>query len=214
MDKHQEIINKFSEKLKENKDNLALFLTGSVARNEANETSDLDLLLVTNNSKDFQEKEIDGIVVEIKSNTLDGFIKKMDEKPMNIYQWLDAKIIFGDKEILNKLQKHAQKIMSSYESPEFLRKWLESVRIKILAAKENGDNLNLGFQTSNILWKIVEGFYILNKEPLPPATTAFRRISTLKNLPDDFINLWNKTLKGDLEERSDATLELLNFLLR
>lgn len=214
MDKHQEIINKVSEELKQKKDNLALFVTGSVARNEANKTSDLDLLLLTNDSKDFQEKEIDGIVVEIKSNTLDGFIEKMDEKPINVYQWLDAKVIFGENKILNKLQKHAEKIMSSHTPPEFPRKWLESVRIKILAAKEKGDNLNLGFQTSNILWKIVEGFYILNKEPLPPATTAFRRISVLKNLPIDFTNLWSKILTGNLKERSDATLELLNFLLK
>ncbi len=213
MVEHKNIIDNLASELKEDENNIALFVTGSVARGEANKTSDLDLLLVTKNASDFVEKTEKGIVVEIKSNTLDGFITKMNDNPMNIYQWLDAKVVFEKEDLLSKLQANAQKILNSYTPPDFPRKWLDSTMIKIVSAKEKGDDMALGFQTSNILWKIVEGFYILNREPLPPSTTAFRRISTLKKLPDNFAGIWGSVLTGNLSERSNATLVLLNFLL-
>ncbi len=51
-----------------------------------------------------------------------------------------------------------------------------------------------------------------NNKPVPPSTTAFRRIRELKKLPKDFDELWKKMLTGDLEQRVKATLEIINFL--
>ncbi len=94
-----------------------------------------------------------------------------------------------------------------------VKKWLESAKIKIESAKESNDELALGFNVSNILWQIVRGLYLLNNKPVPPSTTAFRRIKDLKNLPDDFGKLWNELLTEDLKRRIESTKILLNYLI-
>lgn len=212
---HQQniVLEKIAATFKENKNNIALLVTGSVARGEAGENSDLDLLLVTKHGASFEEFDSEGVLVEIKSNTLQGFKEKMDESPMNIYQFLDAKLVLGLEDTLSDLQTYASKILENYKSAEIPQKWLQSAKKKIVSAQEAHDELNLGFQTSNILWKIVEGFFALNSQPLPPNTTAFRRITLLPNLPAHFEELWKNALTGDLEGRSLATLKLIDYLV-
>jgi predicted nucleotidyltransferase len=210
MNNYQAILNRLKEELT---DNRAIFVTGSVARDEATPRSDLDILVITKSDHSFEEKEVDGILVEIKRNTIQGFKEKIDKEPMNVYQWLDAKPLYDPEDLLKELKNYAQKTLESYRSSDFPRKWLESTKIKIESAHEANNQMLVGFHVSNILWKIVEGLYIINSLPTPPSSTAFRRVSDLKVIPENFNNVWTDALTGDLEKRSMATLSLIEFLL-
>jgi predicted nucleotidyltransferase len=210
MNNYQAILNRLKEELI---DNRAIFVTGSVARDEATPKSDLDILVITKSDHSFEEKEVDGVLVEIKRNTIEGFKEKIDKEPMNVYQWLDAKPLYDPEDLLKELKDYAQNTLEKNTPSELPRKWLESTKIKIESANESNNELLVGFHVSNILWKIVEGLYIINSIPTPPSSTAFRRVSDLKVIPENFNNLWTDALTGDLEKRSKATLSLIEFLL-
>lgn len=211
MNSHEKILNQIIIELKPS--SKAIFVTGSYARNEATSKSDLDILAITKSDHSFEEKKIDGVVVEIKRNTMEGFKSKMDLDPVNVYQWLDAKAVFDPEDLLTDLKSYAQKILDNFTPSDFPYKWLQSAKIKIESAKEAKNELLLGFNVSNILWKIVEGFYALNSLPTPPSSTAFRRMSDLQKVPENFPVIWNEALTGSLQVRSKATVDLIKYLL-
>ncbi len=217
MSKHKQIIERLASTYRSNENNLTLLVTGSVARDEQSENSDLDLLLIANEKQPFKEELIEGIVVEIKTNTSDGFIRKMHDDPMNVYQWLDAKVIFDKDNFAEKAINEAKDIYDNYKpDPKEItgvKKWLKSAKIKIESAQQNDDDLAIGFNVSNVLWQIVRGLYLSNNKPLPPSTTAFRRINDLEELPESFESLWKDALAGDLSTRTSATLNLLDDII-
>ena len=217
MTKQEKIIEKLLPEFRNDPNCLTLLLTGSVARNEAGTNSDIDLLQISKHEQPFKEITIGGILIEVKTHTKSGFVEKMKIKPMNVYQWLDAKVILGDKNAAQDIISTAKSICENYKSdPEEKRavsKWLESTKLKIEEASRSNNDLLVGFNVSNILWKIVEDFYLLNDKPTPPSTTAFRRITGLKNLPQGFVDQWRLALTGDLDKRTGATIALIDFLL-
>lgn len=210
MQRHKKVLSALVESLK--KKNLAVLVTGSVARGDALEHSDLDLLVISKKGHSFKERTVEGILVEIRTNTIHGFIKKMDQDPMNIYQWLDAQPEYDPDNILPHLKDHAQKIFDGYSPIKFPKKWLKSAKKKIESARVIENKLVLSFHTSNSLWKVVEGFYFINAVPLPPSSTAFKKIKTLKKLPENFEVLWEQTLTGDLDERAHTLLLFIEFI--
>lgn len=214
--KYQQIIQNLKSEFETQEEVIAFFVTGSVARGDADEYSDLDLILVTKEAKPFEEFERGGVTVEIKRNTLDGFLEGMDKNPMNIYQFLDAKSIFEKEDLLSKLQAKAEQILKSYHPqnlPE-VKKWLASTKIKLISAQKNKDQALIGFLTATVLWKVAEGLYLVNSQPLPPTTTAFKRLVQLKKVPANFSEIWNKILTGNLEERTDSTINLIDFVIK
>lgn len=217
MTKHKQIIDNLTSKYENDNSIYALLVTGSVARDEHTEKSDLDLLLIAKEKQPFKEKLIDEITVEVKIDTVDGFIQKMKDDPMNVYQWLDAKVVFEKDNVSEEIINEAKNIYDNY-SPDpkeivGVKKWLESAKIKIESAQVNNDELALGFNISNILWQIVRGLYLVNNKPVPPSTTAFRRIKDMGKLPDNFDDLWKKMLTGNLNERHSATLKIINYII-
>lgn len=216
MDYFDKIIDKLKEAYNHD-DILCFFITGSVARNEAYEGNDLDALFITR-SGNFHKEYRDGeSLLEISGNTLEKYFEGLEKNPMLVYMYLDAKAVFDKEDCLPKLQKKAQEILENYkpneEEVKAIRKWIESVVDKLRVAQDNGDWLKVGFHVSNVLWKVVEGIYIVNSVPTPASTSALRRISILKVLPDNFEELWQKTLLGNLEQRTDATNKLMEFIL-
>lgn len=217
MDKHQAIINKLKSKYEHDDSVLALLLIGSVARVDYTETSDLDLILVSKVplEKHFEEFMDDGITVEIKKDDMERFINRMKEIPMEAYPYLEAKAVFDKDNCLPKLKAVAEEVLETYEPKDLynLTKWLSSVKIKIISAQQVNDKLVQGYQVSNILWKIIQTLFAVNKLPTPASTSALRKVSALKNLPPNFNVLLGEILTGDLETRTQATLKFIDFCL-
>lgn len=208
------------EKLKkeyDREDILCFFITGSVARGEAYEGNDLDALFVTKNDSFHKEYREGKSLLEISGNTFHSYMEALEKNPMLVYMYMDARAIFAKDDSLEKLKQKAEEILKNYKSSEeerqAIKKWLASVVDKVAVAKEHEDNLKVGFHISNVVWKVVEGFYAINNAPVPASTSALRRITNLSRKPDNFEELWRKTLLGTLEERTEATMQLMKFIL-
>lgn len=210
MTKHEKVLTEIVSKLQHK--SRAVMVTGSVARGDSNTHSDLDILVITKKGRSFKRKEIDGVTVEIKSNSLVGFKNKMKKDPMNIYQWIDAKSVYDPDDLLIELKVLAQEIFDNYTPLTFPTKWLSSAKLKIRTAHKSQNHAFLSFHVSSNLWKVVEGFYLLNGVPTPPSSTAFKNITSLKKLPENFSVLWEKSLKGELEERAHTMILFIEFL--
>ncbi|HSX39064.1 MAG TPA: nucleotidyltransferase domain-containing protein [Candidatus Saccharimonadales bacterium] len=212
-----EIIQHLKNEYEKNPNVKAMLITGSVARGEAVHGNDLDILLVTSGEKISKEYYEGNSLVEIGTILLPEGLEKIEKNPMRVYMFLDAKAIFDKENCLQTLQQKAHEVFDSYKSSQEdkskSKKWLSSVVDKINASKSNGDMLKIGFQVSNVLWPLVEGLYLINNTITPASTSAFRRIKTLKNIPPDFETLWTKMLLGNLEDRTTATLKLIEFVL-
>lgn len=217
MDFYQEIISKLKKEYEQDDNILAMFITGSVARGEAHEGNDLDILLVAKKRVPFKEYRVGESLVEIGGGLIETSLKGIEENPMKVYLYLDAKAVFDKGNYLQQLQKKAQQVLDSYKPSEeeknALRKWLVSVVDKVTVAKKNSDIEKVGFHVSNVLWKTVEGLYLINSGPTPASTSALKRIHALKTLPNDFNEIWKKTLLGNLDERTNNTLALIQFIL-
>lgn len=217
MDKHHSIIDKLKSKYEHDDSVLALLLVGSVARGDCSENSDLDLLLISKTplEKHFEEFIDDGITVEIKKDDMERFIIRMKEIPMEAYPYLEAKAVFDKDDCLSKLKAVAEEVLETYEPGDLynLTKWLSSVKIKIISSKQANDRLAQGYQTSNILWKIIQTLFAVNRLPAPASTAALRKVSTLKNLPANFNVLLEEILTSDLETRTQATIKFIDFCL-
>lgn len=217
MDKHKEIIEKLKNEYEQDDSILALLLVGGVARGDYTPTSDLDLILITKDPQEkyYEERVDDGIAVEIKKSDLSGFMEKMKSQPMEVYQYLEAKTLFDKSGCLHKLKDLAKEVIENYTSDHShqLKKWLTSVRIKIISAQQAGDRLKLGYHVSNVLWKIVQAFFEINKMPVPASSSALRLLPTLNTLPNDFTKKLEQALTGDLGSRTHATLNLVDYCL-
>jgi predicted nucleotidyltransferase len=217
MDLHHQIINEIKEKYIADKSTVALFVIGSVARGDYSTTSDIDLILITEQEPEnnFEESLVNNLVVEIKKGTVTQYQAKMKEDPMQVWQFLDAKVLFDKNECLQALHNTASEVLTAYtpKNMDAVLKWLSSVKIKIQSAKTVNDTAMIGYQVSNILWKVVQGLYETNNMPTPASTTAYRRIASLKVLPKDFEKVWNEALTGDFAARTTATVSLIDFIL-
>lgn len=217
MEQHNKIVNELQAEFEEKPHVLAMLVTGSFARGEAVEGNDLDVLLVVDGEKIRREYKVGNILVELGSLTLPHSLNQIEESPMFVYMYLDAKAIFDKGNYLQKFQQKAQEVLNDYTPPEQekkeVKKWLESVIDKIATAEKKNDQEKISFAVATNLWKTVEGIYIINSVPTPAFTSALRRIKTLKVMPENFDALWNKILFGDLEERKNSLVILIKFVL-
>lgn len=212
-----QIIEELREQYEPNSKVDALLVTGSVARGEAQEGDDIDILAVTKGEKVSREYKDGETLVEIGTVVLHQELENIKKNPMKVYMYLDAKAVFDKNGSLNSLQEQANKTLQAYrptpDEKKALKKWLESVVTKVTVAQKSGDMLKVGFHVSSVCWKMVEGLYMINSMPTPASTSALIRITSLDKLPYDFENLWRTTLLGDLNERTRSTLEIIKFIV-
>lgn len=218
MDFYDKIISDIRHEYEDRDEIQTMILTGSVARGEAYEGNDLDIIFVATQKIPFSEYRVNESLIEIGGDTLEEMLMRLEENPMYSYMYIDAKAVFDKGDNLLQLKARAQKILDNYsptnEDKKALKKWLTSVIDKVKVARNNEDIEKVGFHISNVLWKTVEGLYMINDMPTPASTSALRRVNKLTLLPEDFETLWKQTLLGDLDERTIGTLSLISFILK
>lgn len=218
MELHNKIIDDLQKEFEQNSNVLAMFVTGSVARGEAVDGNDLDVHLVTNGEEISKQYRVGNTLVELSTLTIPEALERIQENPMFVYMYLDAKAVFDKGSHLEIFQNKAKDVLQSYkpmqEEKKAVKKWLSSVVDKIAAAKKSEDAMKISFCISCNLWKTVEGMYMINSVPVPAFTSALRRLKTLKILPQDFEAKWQKILLGSLDDRTDETIELIKFVLK
>lgn len=192
----------------------AVLLNGSVAYGTATDLSDLDMI-VLGKRNDFVSQFIDGVLVEIHYTTFDKAICKLKSNPMEIYKYLDAKIEY-DHGKAQELIRYAETVLEHYcvskkEQSEICY-WLKSTRLKLESAFSKQDVLLISYLVATNTWKVLEGVWAVNKMPIPPSSSLYRRYLKLKFIP--FQNWFEKLLTGSAENRGSTMIEIIDWILK
>ena len=191
----------------------AILLNGSVAYGTATDLSDLDII-VLGKRNDFISKLIDGVLVEIHYATFDKAIDKLKSNSMEIYKYLDAKIEY-DNGKAQEIIAYAENILEHYcvskkERSEICY-WLKSTRLKLRSAFSKQDVLLISYLISTNTWKVLEGVWAVNKMPIPPSSSLYRRYSKLKLIPCQ--KWFEKLMIGSVKNRGNTMIEIIDWIL-
>ncbi|AIC95764.1 nucleotidyltransferase family protein [Shouchella lehensis] len=171
----EEIINEFSNKAEV----IGILLIGSVARGDAHYNSDLDLYILIEGEikKKFIFEERLDTLVEFKYATLNQIKLNLKSNHMEMYSFLDGKILLDRKGTLENLIDIAQRKYDLYkvsrEKKEIISHWLTSSLIKINNAFNTKDLKKALFIVNTTTWTIYEGLWAINDKPIPPVGAIF-----------------------------------------
>lgn len=212
MEKQLKIFNEELKKLKMDKRNKGVMLTGSVAYGTATEFSDLDIVVLSHKNL-FVSKYIDNVLVEIHFQTYNTMLKKLKSNTTEVYKYLYSKIIFDDGK-LTRLIEEANNIYNNYITPKEEMKsityWLSSTKNKLLSAIKNNDIKKVTYLISTNTWKVLEGVWATNNKPMPPSSIAFNKYNTLENMPSE--NWFDNLFVGDIISRANVMINVIVWI--
>lgn len=211
--KQSEIFNKLVLELKKDITVEGVLLNGSVAAGTATELSDLDMIVLCNEIK-FVSEVIDDVLVEIHYITYDKAIKRLNNYPMEVYKYLDAKIAYDNgklKEIITCAENIFYHYCVSEKEKREIVYWLNSIRLKLNSAFSKQDILLISYLVSTNLWKVLEGIWALNQKPVPPSSSLYRRYRDLNFIPCP--DWFDSLLMGDIESKGRMMMYSIDWIL-
>lgn len=216
---HRILLQEILEEAKQDSDIIGILLTGSVARGDALPGSDLDLrlLLAPGSSRAFSAETRQGILVERSFADEQMALLKLDENPMEVYAYLDGRILFDPQERLAYLREQARQRFATYHVSDAERReiayWLKSAHIKITAALEAGDLLKVAYLSGTQSWPLLQGLWTANEKPLPPNGSIWVHLKDLSRGPQDIVERLKQFYLGDPLSRAQATIHLIDWIL-
>ncbi|GCE31371.1 DNA polymerase subunit beta [Dictyobacter alpinus] len=198
---------------------IGILLTGSVARGDALPGADLDLrfILTPETRREFRREVRQGVLVEQGFADVTKAQSELETNPMNVYAYLDGRILFDPQGVLEHLREQAQRRFETYQLAEQEREriisWLESARAKIQVAESGGDQVKAAFVTGTVSWQIVEGLWAANNRPLPPNGSVWVHLKDLSQGPPDVEARLERFFCGETEQRIQVALAFLDWIL-
>lgn len=196
---------------------VGVMVYGSVARREALPLSDLDVyvLLADGCVREFQAQVRAGVLTEIKYADRAQAIRRLDTNDMEAYCLLEGRVLLDPKGHFGDLKALAQQHLLRYEPPIALKRetahWLVSARTKIAACLEAGDLFRAVYVTSVTSWKILEGVWLANGKPIPPAGGVWAHLGDLAERPAEG---WLRDLfMSDGAARATSAVQLIDWIL-
>ena len=148
---HRRLLREAIDDARRDPDVIGIMLTGSLARGDAYPGSDLDvqILLRDGCSREFHAELRRGILVECSYADETRTRSKIEHDPMNVYSYLDGRILYDPGGRLEALVSAARARFDTYRVPaeeaHRIAHWLKSARIKIGAARDAGDELRAAY---------------------------------------------------------------------
>ncbi|PRT04637.1 DNA polymerase subunit beta [Bacillus wiedmannii] len=194
-------------------------LIGSVVRGDAYPDSDLDfyILLEEGQKKKFHSETREDILVEYKSADFNQIQVNFKNNPMELYSFLEGKILFDKSGELKKLKEIATYEFENYrvssDKVKGISHWLHSSLIKTQSALKANDELKASYIVQTSIWTLLDGIWAVNNKPTPPAGSALKYIETLSIVPTNFEDYINRLFLGDTKDRIKAAIELIEWVL-
>jgi predicted nucleotidyltransferase len=197
---------------------LGVLLKGSVARGDAYPGSDLDvqiLLRQGSRSRAFLSEVREGTVVESSFADPEEARAKLARQPMWVYAYLDGHILYDPEGRLASLVALARARFEGYRAPAEERRrlayWLQSARVKIVAAMEAGDVVKAAYVASTTSWPILEAIWAANDMPVPPSGAVWAHVGDLDKGPPEVEALLRRLFAGETADRVQAALEVVDW---
>lgn len=197
---------------------IGILLTGSMARGDALPGTDIDLrfILVDGASRPFDSRLRDGILVERGFADLATGQAALESNPMNLYAYLDGRILHDPQGAVGLLTKQARlrfdDFTTSAENAARIGFLLGCSRDKIRVAMDGGDLLRAAFVAGTTSWGIIEGLWAANNRPLPPNSSVRPHLGDLAG-PPGIRDKYERLFLAATPERVELTLELLDWII-
>lgn len=216
---YDSLIEKLTTEAQQEQDIIGLLLTGSLARGDALPGTDIDLryVLADGLSRPFERQTHDGILVERGYSDTAAARAGLDMKPMNVYAYLDGRILYDPEGALVRLRQDAQHRFSTYEMAADDRATIAFLlgcsRDKITVALGGGDLLKAAFVTGTSSWQIIEGLWAANGKPVPPNSSVRPHLRDLSRGPYDVENLYSRLFVAETQVRVQVALDLIDWII-
>jgi predicted nucleotidyltransferase len=213
------LLQELVEEASHQEDIVGMLLTGSVARGDALPGSDLDMryLLPEGQNRPFQSALHRGIVVERSYADLPRAQSKLEANPMEVYAYLDGRILFDPMGILRHLTDRAKALFENYQFPlqevDGLIYWLRSASLKMTVAQRAGNLPKAAFVCSTTTWHILMGLWAVNDKPMPPNGSVLSHLKDFSKKPLDLERQINHFFCGETSQRIQTAIDLINWIL-
>lgn len=193
----------------------AVLLTGSLARGDALPGSDVDLQVVLADGlpETFSSEIEAGIVVERKAADQDALLRRLSRNPMEIYSYLDGRVLHDPEGKLARLQEIAHDHFAGYQTPPEERRHIaytaESTLIKLKTAARSGDRLKAAYVATTVSWPILQGLWAANDKPLPPNSSVWPHLCDLADDPPPLEEWLKQLFLGSTDGRVEAASVLI-----
>ncbi len=216
---YQILLRELVEEATQHEELIGILLTGSVARGDALPGSDLDVhyLLSPGKSRPFQAEVRDDIVVEQSYADLAQARSKLETNPMEVYAYLDGRILYDPVGALMQLREQARNSFETYQSSEKERRgiayWLKSARLKMTVALAAGNLFKAAFVAGTNSWEVLMGLWAANDKPRPPNGSVWAHLKDLSKGPDEIERQLYQLFCGETQQRVQTAIDLIDWVL-
>ena len=222
-EKFEKALEKYVNKIKKNKNVIGILLSGSFVHSEPDKNSDLDVYVLTKDSK-FRERGntwIDGVEIEYFFNPIkqveEYFKKELKERgPHTSHMFVNSRILFKRGKELNRLIEEAKKVLNkkrpkmSSVSKEISKYQIDDLEKDLEDTFLKKDKAAFSLVANRI---IEESLDIFLKDSRVYPEKPKRILVLLKKIDGKFASLFEKALvETNIEKRYSDLIKLTRYI--
>lgn len=199
-----------------------VLVCGSIARGDALPGSDLDVRVFLHDDaseRAFNARDIGGIWVEITARTVAKAQARLQERPIEVYPYLEAVVLRDEGGAVQMLVQQARAIYDFYRATDAdrdeWRYWLQSTERKLHAAQSAQMWEKCAYLTATSSWPLLSGLWTAANRPLlPSGAVRFFLPDVCARIPSLTPQLvWEVFRGATVEARTEAFLLVLHRIL-
>lgn len=136
---------------------------------------------------------------------------------MEIYSFLDGKILIDKNGLLHRLQTIASQKYKNYciseKEVKGISHWLLSAANKIKATVEMQDDFKASYVITTSTWVMLEGIWAVNNKPMPPSGAVWAHIKELPIRMDNMDELLNDVFLEKTSIRIASFIQIIEWII-